>query len=188
MEVFMPTVRSATIAIASTVLAVLLTFPLAKFVIHSRDLLFVGAVIVASRYAGATMGLLVSLASVLLFDWFFDGTPHALDFSVGGFLRAVVFCCVSVLVASLEQHRRYVIGSLEKTNQRLRSALEEIKTLRGILPICAYCKKIRTETGSWVELENYVRKHSRAEFSHGICPGCVREHHADLYEQKPSRG
>lgn len=184
----MPTVRSATIAIVSTALAVLLTFPLAKFVTHSRDLFFVAAVIVASRYAGVVMGLLVSLASVLLFDWFFDGTPHALDFSLGGLLRAIVFCSLSILVASLEQHRRYVIASLEEANKKLRSALEEIKTLRGILPICSYCKKIRTEVGSWIEVENYVRKHSEAEFSHGICPNCMREHYADLYGQKPSRG
>lgn len=184
----MPTVRSATIAIVSTALAVLLTFPLAKFVTHSRDLFFVAAVIVASRYAGVAMGLLVSLASVLLFDWFFDGTPHALDFSVGGLLRTIVFCSLSILVASLEQHRRYVITSLEEANTKLRSALEEIKTLRGILPICAYCKKIRTEVGSWVEVENYVRKHSEAEFTHGICPNCVREHYSDLYGQNPSQG
>lgn len=183
----MPTVRSAAIALGSIGLAVLLTFPLAKFVTHSRDLFFVAAVIVASRYAGATMGLFVSLASVLLFDWLFDSTPRALDFSVGGLLRAIVFCSLSVLVASLEQHRRYVITRLEETNKKLRSALEEIKTLRGILPICAYCKKIRTE-GSWVEVENYVRKHSEAEFSHGICPNCVSEHYADLYEQKPGQG
>lgn len=184
----MPTVRSATIAIVSTALAVLLTFPLAKFVTHSRDLFFVAAVIVASRYAGVAMGLLVSLASVLLFDWFFDGTPHALDFSIGGLLRTIVFCSLSILVASLEQHRRYVITSLEEANTKLRSALEEIKTLRGILPICSYCKKIRTEVGSWVEVENYVRKHSEAEFSHGICPNCMREHYSDLYGQNPSQG
>ena len=184
----MPTVRSTTIAIGSTVLAVLLTFPLAKYVIHSRDLFFVAAVIVASRYAGVTVGLLVSVASVFLFDWFFDSTPQALDFSVGGFLRAAVFCSVSFLVASLEKQRRYVIGRLEETNQKLRSALEEIKTLRGILPICAYCKKIRTETGSWVEVENYIRNHSEAEFSHGICSDCVREHYTDLYMQSPNSG
>src|SRR5579862_3733104 len=181
MEVFMPTLRSAVIALGSTVLAVLLTFPLAKFVTHSRDLFFVAAVIVTSRYAGVAMGLSVSLASVLLFDWFFDSTPHALDFSVGGLLRAIVFCSLSILVASLEQHRRYVIARLEETNKKLRSAFDEIKTLRRILPICSYCKKIRTEVGSWVEVENYVRKHSEAEFSHGICPNCVRKHYADLY-------
>ena len=184
----MPTVRSATIAIVSIGLAVLFTFPLAKFVNHSRDLFFVAAVIVASRYAGIAMGLTVSLASVLLFDWFFDSTPRALDFTAGGVVRAIVFCSLSVLVASLEQHRRFAIARLEETNKKLRSALEEIKSLRGILPICSYCKKIRTEAGSWMEVENYVRKHSEAEFSHGICPNCVREHYAELYEQKPSQG
>ncbi len=180
----MPRARSAMIAIGSTILATLLTFVLAKSVTYSRDLLFVAAVIVVSRYAGVIAGLCVSFASVFLFDWFFDSTPYVLDFRVGGVLRAVVFVSVSVLVASLEQHRRHAIAGLEETNRTLRSALEEIKTLRGILPICTYCKQVRTDIGSWIEIEDYVRKHSEAQFSHGVCPSCFRRHFPDIYAQK----
>ena len=64
---------------------------------------------------------------------------------------------------------------LERTNAALQSALAEIKTLQGILPICANCKKIRDRQGDWNPLEVYIQKHSDAEFSHGICPQCVQE-------------
>lgn len=57
----------------------------------------------------------------------------------------------------------------------LRRALEEIKTLRGIIPICASCKKIRDDKGFWNQIESYIRDHSEAEFSHGICPECAKK-------------
>jgi signal transduction histidine kinase len=58
----------------------------------------------------------------------------------------------------------------------LKQALEQIKTLRGIIPICSYCKQIRDDKGYWSQVEQYVSEHSEAEFSHGICPRCMREH------------
>ncbi len=60
----------------------------------------------------------------------------------------------------------------EATIQELRKALEEIKTLRGLIPICAWCKRIRDDKGYWDELEVYLSKHSEATFSHGLCPRC----------------
>ncbi len=54
----------------------------------------------------------------------------------------------------------------------LHRALSEIKTLRGIVPICSYCKKVRDDQGYWSQVEVYVRNHSEAEFSHGICKEC----------------
>jgi hypothetical protein len=53
--------------------------------------------------------------------------------------------------------------------------LEEIKTLQGIIPICAQCKKIRDDKGYWEQVELYVSKHTKAQFSHGICPACAKE-------------
>jgi len=59
--------------------------------------------------------------------------------------------------------------------QELEHALREVKVLRGFIPICAHCKRVRTDTGDWQRLEDYVQKHSEAEFSHGICQPCMRE-------------
>jgi hypothetical protein len=63
-------------------------------------------------------------------------------------------------------------------HEKLKQALEEIRVLRGILPICAYCKKIRDDQGSWWKLEAYICKHSEARLSHGICPQCMERHHS----------
>jgi len=62
----------------------------------------------------------------------------------------------------------------EKENliRELESALKEVKSLSGLLPICSSCKKIRDDKGYWNRLEEYIQKHSSAQFSHGICPDC----------------
>lgn len=69
---------------------------------------------------------------------------------------------------------------LENKNNALERALAEIKTLRGFLPICCHCKKIRDDKGYWQQIEQYVRAHTEAEFSHGICPECLDKHYPDI--------
>lgn len=59
----------------------------------------------------------------------------------------------------------------------LRQALEQVRTLQGILPICMHCKKIRDDAGYWEQVEAYVSRHSDARFSHGICPECLGKHY-----------
>ena len=56
----------------------------------------------------------------------------------------------------------------------LQDALGKVRTLSGLLPICACCKKIRDDKGYWNQIESYIQKHSDAEFSHGICPDCFK--------------
>ena len=73
---------------------------------------------------------------------------------------------------------------------QLERALQEIKTLRGLIPICAWCKKIRNDAGLWEQLEAYLRHHTEARFSHGICPDCldkrrVLDPHADRNDTAP---
>ena len=64
---------------------------------------------------------------------------------------------------------------LFEQNSKLEKALGEVKTLSGLLPICASCKKIRDDKGHWEHLERYIKERSEAEFTHGICPDCVQE-------------
>jgi GAF domain-containing protein len=61
---------------------------------------------------------------------------------------------------------------LRRVSNRLAAALESLKTLEGLLPVCAWCKRIRNEEGTWNTLEKYVRAHTSADFTHGICPDC----------------
>jgi len=58
-----------------------------------------------------------------------------------------------------------------------RALLEEVKILRGLLPICSFCKKIRRKDNTWVPVEEYLYEHSEAEFSHGFCPDCLKVHY-----------
>ena len=67
---------------------------------------------------------------------------------------------------------RYAIER-EKLIGSLRQAFEQIKTLKGFIPICASCKNVRDDKGFWHQVESYIRDHSEAEFSHGICPECA---------------
>jgi DNA-binding NtrC family response regulator len=69
----------------------------------------------------------------------------------------------------------------EKLIHELQDALAEIKTLRGILPICSSCKKIRDDEGYWHQVEVYIRDHSEAEFSHGLCPKCAKKLYPELF-------
>jgi len=63
--------------------------------------------------------------------------------------------------------------------QELQNALDDVKTLQGIIPICSHCKNIRDDKGYWNRLESYIQKHSDALFSHGICPDCVEKLYGD---------
>jgi GAF domain-containing protein len=69
---------------------------------------------------------------------------------------------------------------LVHTNCLLQDALIQVKTLQGLLPICAHCKKIRDDQDNWQPMEVYISQRSGAKFSHGVCPDCLREHYAEL--------
>lgn len=69
---------------------------------------------------------------------------------------------------------------LNQTNSELQSAMTEIKTLTGMLPICAACKKVRDDQGYWNQIESYIGERSDAVFSHSICPACAQKLYPDL--------
>ena len=72
---------------------------------------------------------------------------------------------------------------LLRSNDELQKALREVKVLRGLIPICASCKKIRNDGGFWQQLEEYIGEHSEAEFSHGICQPCVKKLYPGVYQE-----
>ncbi len=96
---------------------------------------------------------------------------------MGEFSEAFNFMVVSL--ANSEE-------SLKRKIDQLEEALSHIATLEGLLPICSYCKKIRVEGGdpedddSWVEMESYIGKRTKARFSHSICPSCMAKYYPDF--------
>ncbi len=91
---------------------------------------------------------------------------------------------------SLQALARQLISQLElrRTSAELASALSDIKTLQGLLPICAHCKEVRDDSGFWHSVESYVSTHTDATFSHGICPDCVKIHFPAVYEGLYAKG
>lgn len=75
----------------------------------------------------------------------------------------------------------YMNSMLGEENKSLSHYLEEIKILRGIVPICSFCKKIRDSKGVWRAVEAYVEQHADVKFSHGFCPECGKIHYGKLY-------
>ncbi len=67
------------------------------------------------------------------------------------------------------------IDEQNRLNKELQAALAEVKMLSGLLPMCAWCRRIRDDNGDWVQLEWYVVSHSQASFTHGICPSCAQK-------------
>jgi hypothetical protein len=80
---------------------------------------------------------------------------------------------LGVIRNKIAQQRKIILIEREK-------ALDEVKILRGLLPICASCKKIKDED-YWIQIESYIKKNSEAEFTHGICPECAEKLYPDFF-------
>jgi PAS domain-containing protein len=124
-----------------------------------------------------------------------DMVKAAMDEAMHGALYKVEFRIITrkgilkhiQAISELERNKKgaYVIGTIQDITERkeleneqkrliteLQNALGKIKTLSGLLPICANCKRIRDERGNWSNIEKYIEKHSEAEFTHSLCPEC----------------
>ncbi len=73
---------------------------------------------------------------------------------------------------------------LRRLNAELQKALAEVKQLSGLLPICSSCKKIRDDEGYWHQVEVYIRDHTDADFSHGLCPDCAQKLYPDFFAEE----
>lgn len=88
--------------------------------------------------------------------------------------------------SALEKLARLVVNQLElrRVSYDLAEATANLKTLSGLLPICSYCKGIRDDKGYWQRVEQFVRDHTEAEFTHGICPDCAKKHFPEFIKRK----
>jgi len=100
----------------------------------------------------------------------FDASP--INYEDGRLLGVVETLQDITVLKQMEEEK-------ERLNHELIEALNQIKTLSGLIPICAACKKIRDDKGYWNQLENYLEEHSDAVFSHGLCPECFQEYFPD---------
>jgi len=87
-------------------------------------------------------------------------------------------CGVGFDISTEKERERDLCDLLD----RLQSLHDEVRILRGILPFCCFCKRVRDADGEWHPVEVYIDRHSEAEVSHGVCPNCMQEHYADVRE------
>jgi uncharacterized paraquat-inducible protein A len=93
-------------------------------------------------------------------------------------IRLIAFVLIAVLVAST----RRSLDQQKKISADLQHSLDQVKQLKGMLPICASCKKIRNDKGYWEQIEHYISERSETEFTHGLCPECAKKLYPELID------
>jgi dTDP-glucose pyrophosphorylase len=134
--------------------------------------LFVIPVMLASWFSGRGWGFLLAFTLPLV-RWYFAAlwaVPWPMfDASINALIRVMVLLLLAYLI--------------DRTASQTRALTSEIQILKGLLPICSFCKKIRSEDNRWEQLEWYITRHSEAQFSHGVCPDCAQEHYGEFLKE-----
>ena len=136
----------------------------------------------------STSSYLISILSASV--WFLSDTlsghPHSSVFFE--FWDTAIRLVSFLIIAYTTSKIRSLLTKERETTQALQAAMNQIKTLSGLIPICASCKKIRDDKGYWNQVEVYIQQHSEAEFSHGFCPDCMKKlYGVDLEEDTNSK-
>lgn len=103
------------------------------------------------------------------------------SFSVSMLPWGIAFMILNALIGMFWGKIKQADAEKSQVITELQEALVRVKTLSGLLPICATCKKIRDDQGYWNQIEAYIGEHSEAEFSHSICPGCAKKMYPEIY-------
>ncbi len=156
---------------------------------HSPLLLFTLPVAVTAICTGAGPALLAAGLSMVFGSYFFS--PYGMfglypDHVRIGAFQTAIFLAASAIVAKLGGEYRVRRWHSERAAEQLRqtlaerdAALERVSVLTGLLPVCAACKSIRDEHGNWRPMEDYLGEHSKAKFTHGMCPACMEAWYGD---------
>lgn len=116
----------------------------------------------------------------------FNVGPYPYDLAIS--IRFMVtYSLVSILSYGLESSRRRYYTQLLAEKTALEAALQQVRTLQGLLPICASCKKIRDDAGYWHQVESYLSRHAAVEFSHSICPDCRLHLYAEVTRKESTK-
>lgn len=129
--------------------------------------------------------------------WITESAIHSFVFDQGYFFQQLVpqdtnelwmRLLIFILFVFFGFYANFVIHEIQKIEMEKETLRKQVeysltKMLSGFIPICAGCKKIRDEKGTWDQLEAYISKHTDAEFSHGICPECNKKYYGDSYSE-----
>ncbi|GAB4188399.1 MAG: hypothetical protein Tsb002_14650 [Wenzhouxiangellaceae bacterium] len=138
--------------------------------------------------------LAIAILSVIVFklSGYYDVVEQVLAYmrrheihELDELISVAVFLVVGFAFFSLHRwcEARTYARYLQQQSVELQQALDDIKQLRSFLPICSSCKQIRDDDGEWHPIEAYISEHTNAEFSHDMCPGCIRSWYPELATQ-----
>lgn len=134
-------------------------------------------VALASWYHGRLWGIIFAVILPLLRFWYsaflWDVPWTVIEASLNGAIRILILLTFALLI--------------DRVAAQTRELKKEVQALEGLLPICSFCKKIRDEVGRWEQIETYISKHSPADFSHGVCPDCMRQHYGDVLKNNSGK-
>ncbi len=151
---------------------------------HSPLLLFGLAVAFSAIRGGFGPGLFAVVLGALGAPYFFPPVGRYFRVEPGyrgtAALELLLFLVVGLILSWLGGGLRSNELRLRQTLRERDAALENVRLLSGLLPICAGCKKIRDDSGNWQQMETYISSHSEAQFSHGLCPACARRYMDEL--------
>lgn len=111
--------------------------------------------------------------------WRKDGSSFMVEYTSFPIVEDSVIKGAVVTFSDISDRKRHE-AEREKLIAELKQALIEVKTLSGLIPLCGWCKKVRSDTGYWQNVEQYIRSRTDATFSHGICPDCSKKMKADI--------
>lgn len=161
--------------VAIALFAVAVQLPLGLWLAHDSYQLFLAAVAVSAIRAGKSNAGITVAVSVAC-KWILFFVP-----AYPGYGETALFVDRMVTFLSMGGALCWLGGALHDADQRERELLARARLLRGLLPICSSCKRIRDDRGHWCEVEGYIAMHSDAEFSHGFCPRCAARVEQDAH-------
>ncbi len=137
-----------------------------------------------SWYSNKIGAVLISIFTINVLYIANYHTSYQYTLTFGNIWNMTLLLASFMLVSVGAQHVAHLLKAEKELSGKLKIAINEIKLLSGLLPICAICKKIRNDKGYWEQIEAYIGKHSEAEFTHAICPDCMKEKFPQISEKE----
>ena len=167
-------------------------FLVLRYIAPSREpyfILGIGLIGLMSWFYGITAGLVMAVLLIPVTLYIYS--QFSISTSYVSFSSSPAYIALQILTATMlgRLRKKTLILSqkeadLEKSNERLKAALSEVREFGGIHSLCTSCKKILDEDGTWKRIDTYLKEKTKAEFSHGVCPDCVTAYEEPEEEKK----
>ena len=161
--------------------ATALTWVLWPYIQPLASPLFFVAIMVSSLYGGLAAGLLATVLSTASTAYFFMTPQFSFDIGLDDAFRLSVFAIVALLTNSIAAQRRRAEDAQRRLIDDLRQADARVQTLSEQLPICPYCKRVRSSATAWLSLQDYLDEAPELRRSHAMCPDCAAREHPEFH-------